>query len=257
MVSSYMIYRLFLLAISLFFSGCSSPQMRVTYYSDPPGAVLYKSGQRVGYTPQTFYYDISDEIQNSGFVTIGGAKAQWASGAIAEMKSWKAYLSNGLAYYHTFNRPNEIAGREIDERFSLELEQTKAMQRQAKAAEAAQQAAIEERQIAAQQLYSLTNSMAIIAADKNTGHSARHTRPRKANPRKECLSDFGTTACGYGCVSGFGQVKCGQLPGMKCLADFGQIECGYGCAADFGQIKCANKPEGVCQAAYGQITCSD
>lgn len=233
--------------------------MRVTYYSDPPGAVLYKSGQRLGYTPQTFYYDISDEIKNLGFVTIGGAKAQWTSGATAEMKSWKAYLSNGLTYYHTFNRPNEISGREIDERFSLDLEQTRAMQRQAEAAEAAQQAAIEEKEIAAQQFQTLVNSMAIIAAGKNTDLSAkpRRSRHERAWPKKECLSAFGKTACGYGCVSGFGEVKCGQLPGMVCLASFGKVACGYGCAEGFGEVKCASEPEGVCQAAFGKVTCSD
>ena len=39
--------RILSLVAALMLSGCAS-QLNITYYSDPPGAVLYSEGQRVG-----------------------------------------------------------------------------------------------------------------------------------------------------------------------------------------------------------------
>ncbi|MGE5182363.1 MAG: hypothetical protein ACM31C_09895 [Acidobacteriota bacterium] len=104
--------------------------------------------------------------------------------------------------------------------------------------------------------------------------------------QQECKSAYGTTACGYGCVAEYGQVKCASRPGGTCQAAYGQITCsegapapaygyagpppqqeckseygttacGYGCVADYGVVKCASQPGGTCQAAYGQVTCSN
>jgi hypothetical protein len=51
-----MLSRLFpiLLAVTglIFLPGCAN-SLQVTYYSNPPGAVLYQGQQRFGYTPQT------------------------------------------------------------------------------------------------------------------------------------------------------------------------------------------------------------
>lgn len=37
----------------------------------------------------------------------------------------------------------------------------------------------------------------------------------------------------------------------------GKTACGYGCVVAFGDIRCAKSPNGACQAAYGEIVCSD
>lgn len=105
-------------------------------------------------------------------------------------------------------------------------------------------------------------------------------------PRQECKSAYGTTACGYGCVAAYGEVKCASQPGGTCRAAYGQVSCwepraqqrpygyvvtqpsecksaygttacGYGCVAAYGEVKCASQPGGVCEAAYGQVTCSN
>ncbi len=143
------IIRTCLIVSVLLLSGCAS-KLSVTYYSDPPGAVLYSGGQRLGYSPQTLYYPVSDEAKRDGFVNIPGTKAQWASGATAEIGALNADLKQyGFLQSFTFQRPDGAPGRETDERFALELARTQAMQRHAAAQE--QQAAALYRQAAAQE----------------------------------------------------------------------------------------------------------
>ena len=99
-----------------------------------------------------------------------------------------------------------------------------------------------------------------------------------------CISNGGSTACGYHCVSNYGQVACartpagacaanyGQLtcwdpqgparvtrhwPAAECLSNYGTTECGYSCVANYGQIRCAKTPAGACTAAWGTLTCWD
>lgn len=75
--------------------------------------------------------------------------------------------------------------------------------------------------------------------------------------KKECLSAYGTTVCGFNCMSAYGQVKCARDPQAKCLASYGKIECGFDCKAAYGAVACAKASQGTCEAAYGKITCSD
>ncbi|MEK6662379.1 MAG: hypothetical protein AABY73_00805 [Pseudomonadota bacterium] len=132
-----------------FVSGCAS-QLRVTYQSDPPGAVLYSGGQRVGYTPQTLHYNVTDDVKKRGFVVLADTKVVWASGAAAEAKALKADLTrSGYSQQYMFNRPSNIPGLETDLRFSLDLDRTRALQRQATAQES--QAAAQRRQAEAQE----------------------------------------------------------------------------------------------------------
>jgi hypothetical protein len=141
--------RIFFLVAVFLLSGCAS-QLAVTYYSDPPGAVLYTSGQIVGYTPKVLFYTIPEEAKKSGFVNLAATKVQWASGASAELKLLKADLAKyGLNQQFTFNRPDSFPGREADMRFSLELDRTRSILRQAAAQE--EQAAAQRRIAAAQE----------------------------------------------------------------------------------------------------------
>lgn len=48
-----------------------------------------------------------------------------------------------------------------------------------------------------------------------------------------------------------------DVPQQECLSKYGKTVCGYGCVAGYGEVKCATRPGGVCQAAYGEITCSN
>ena len=106
-----------------------------------------------------------------------------------------------------------------------------------------------------------------------------------AYPQQECKSAYGVTACGFGCVAAYGEVKCAANPGGACTAAYGQVSCwepapqnvygygpapasecksaygetacGYGCVAAYGTVRCAQQPGGACAAAYGEVTCSN
>ena len=135
-------------ALSLL-AGCAST-LNVTYNSDPPGAVLYQGQQRFGYTPYTLQYSVSKEDKERGYKVLVGTSVRWASGATAEVNSLTTDLNRyGFSQQFTFQRPNGVPGRETDERFSLELDRTQSMNRQAAAQEA--QAAAQRRQAAAQE----------------------------------------------------------------------------------------------------------
>ena len=95
----------------------------------------------------------------------------------------------------------------------------------------------------------------------------------------ECVTAFGKTACGYNCVSGYGDVKCARTPQgectkaygdivcwdpdiytyqkAECVNAYGDIVCGYDCVSAYGQIKCAQTPDGACTHAYGDVVCWD
>jgi hypothetical protein len=108
----------------------------------------------------------------------------------------------------------------------------------------------------------------------------RHHGHHGQAAQKQCLSEYGTTVCGYGCAAGFGAVKCASQPGgvcgagygrvtcfepttyvpgvrAECKSDYGTTQCGYGCVAAYGVVRCAQQPGGVCHAAYGSVTCTD
>jgi len=67
------------------------------------------------------------------------------------------------------------------------------------------------------------------------------------------------------CHAAYGQVVCWDPPAWarrraaaeapRCLDAYGQIACGYGCASGYGQVRCAQTPGGSCWAAVGQIAC--
>jgi hypothetical protein len=102
-------------------------------------------------------------------------------------------------------------------------------------------------------------------------------------PQQECKSAYGVTACGFGCVAAYGEVRCAAQPGGACTAAYGRVTCwepathmvygppqpsecksaygttacGYNCVAAYGTVRCAQFPGGACAAAYGQVTCSN
>lgn len=103
-------------------------------------------------------------------------------------------------------------------------------------------------------------------------------------PVPECVSQFGTSACGYHCKSEFGAVQCAQTPWGACAAEFGKvacwdpprwvtrdarfqgeratcsaqfgaIACGYRCATSAGRVGCAPAPWGICRGSSGGVAC--
>src|SRR5437867_9972665 len=129
------IYEVVSLLISLLvIAGCANT-LKVTYYSDPPGAVLYQDNHRFGYTPTTLQYKITDEDKNRGYAILRGTSVQWASSAKANISTLRADLGIGYNQQFIFNRPDNVPGREADVRFALELEKLAVMRRQAQAQE--------------------------------------------------------------------------------------------------------------------------
>lgn len=66
------------------------------------------------------------------------------------------------------------------------------------------------------------------------------------------------------CRAEYGVITCwdppSALPGdpaAECLSNGGTTACGYACVAQYGQVKCAQTPRGTCRAASGEITCWD
>jgi len=57
------------------------------------------------------------------------------------------------------------------------------------------------------------------------GGGYHHHHHHGYTAQSECKSDYGTTACGYGCASGYGEVKCSQHPGGQCQAAYGSVTC--------------------------------
>lgn len=109
----------------------------------------------------------------------------------------------------------------------------------------------------------------------------------------ECLtSGRGERACGYGCISAYGEVRCARtpegvctaaadllacwdpppfvkaawtarfarqapLPKASCITSAGKTACGYHCVRGFDQVQCADTPWGVCRPGDGALRCWD
>ena len=106
--------------------GCTHFNVKVTYYSDPPGATVYEGARVLGRTPVTIFYPISNEYRHDKYVQLRGARAVWASGASASIKSLTLDRTKGNPLFHnifefTFVRP-DLPGREVDANFALQLE---------------------------------------------------------------------------------------------------------------------------------------
>ncbi|MBT3224212.1 MAG: hypothetical protein HN348_34525 [Proteobacteria bacterium] len=67
------------------------------------------------------------------------------------------------------------------------------------------------------------------------------------------------------CKAAYGRVTCFQVreraptsnlwPPQECMSAYGTTACGYNCKAAYGQVACASVPYGQCQAAYGEVVC--
>jgi hypothetical protein len=105
-------------------------------------------------------------------------------------------------------------------------------------------------------------------------------------PKPSCESREGKTVCGYGCVSGGGNIACARTPAGSCIerggqtacfdpparalcagganiqkptctAETGKLSCGYDCKVTGGDVKCAQTPAGKCTATAAGTTCFD
>ena len=104
---------------ALLLSGCANT-IQVTYLSDPPGAALYQGGQRIGYTPYSRQYPLTDDDAMQGSKYVEGVRVVWASGAAAEVRKLDVDLKAGRSNSFMFVRP-EVGGRDTDLRIAAEM----------------------------------------------------------------------------------------------------------------------------------------
>ncbi|MDE2078692.1 MAG: hypothetical protein KGI91_16730 [Burkholderiales bacterium] len=133
----------FLLACGL--AGCST-QASLTVYSQPEGAYLVEkgSGKSYGVAPTTVVYDASTlkNFRNAeGCYVVKGFEAKWVSGATAALELITLCGSSTGAYNITFSRPQDYPNLDKDLQFALQVQSTRALQQQARAAQDAADAA--------------------------------------------------------------------------------------------------------------------
>lgn len=124
-----------LIFVILFLAGCATNQVRVTYYSDPPGATFYEWGVAVGYTPFTRIIKPPGRPEDRRGNLVVSANVVWASGARTNINYLTFDLSEGSQFSFTFVRP-DVPGREIDGNFAIQLERNRLLQEQVKAQQA-------------------------------------------------------------------------------------------------------------------------
>ena len=109
------------------FLGCT-PIHKVQYQSNPPGAVVYCEGKRIGFAPQTVSYKLTEQEEEEGHLRIKDCSAKWISGASQEVGDILFALPQVHYSYSTylFSRPNFPNYKE-DEAFAMEREKIRAM----------------------------------------------------------------------------------------------------------------------------------
>lgn len=130
-----------LLILAILTTGCAS-NLKMTYKSDPPFATLYAGSTKIGSTPLTIEYPVTEDAKKRGYMLLKGTSARWVSGASAEVASVHVYLERGLSQEVTFKRPENYPGRGKDEAYVRETmrdyllwRQVQAQERQAQAQE--------------------------------------------------------------------------------------------------------------------------
>lgn len=110
--------------------GCSSASynafmnnntVSVTYVTDPPGAVLYSDGRRMGFAPLTLTYTLTNETIKEGVITIAPVTANWISGASAIHSSEQLDFGKGMYWNVNIMRPSSAPDRDKDEQFGLQV----------------------------------------------------------------------------------------------------------------------------------------
>jgi len=127
----------FVLMLSLSFFGCSRVH-KITYLSDPPGAIISCDGKRIGYAPITVSYKLKDSQKE---LELSACTAKWVSGAKSQVKERVLPIGNRInsKSNYLFQRP-EHPDYEKDETFALEQKKVRSMERANEAAIQAQEA---------------------------------------------------------------------------------------------------------------------
>ena len=116
-------------------SGCTTTpeKISVTYFSDPPGAMLYSGGRFMGVTPITLTYPQLSNFINGGCQRGETSVIRWGSGAEASFNSIRLCKDEGDHQQFIFQRPANVPGSEADIRFATELQRNPILREEAQA----------------------------------------------------------------------------------------------------------------------------
>jgi hypothetical protein len=119
--------------------GCETPlkpnQVRITYDSSPPGAMIYEGEKAWGIAPITLITTGNDTAIRQGYLDDWSMFAMWPSGAKAKSGIRIEFGRGDLEY--TFSRPSDAPGLDKDLAYAAQLRQIKASEEQASAANSA------------------------------------------------------------------------------------------------------------------------
>ena len=125
--------------------GCAT-QASLTVFSQPEGAYLTEkgTGKVYGIAPATVVYDpaaLAKYKGPDGCFRVKGFEARWVSGATASLELVRLCGSSTGSFNITFSRDPKFPELRRDLEFALRIQQTRAQQQQARAAQDAADAA--------------------------------------------------------------------------------------------------------------------
>ena len=161
-------------------TGCTG--IKVTMYSDPPGATIYADNKTFGYAPQVLNWQATDGFRKGVCMTTAPVTAKWASGA-SDTQTLNLCPQNGYETFYTFMRP-DVAGREIDANFALQLQQLQLS---------------EQREAAARYARALKALSDYSKSSSNTNSTIQNEPPPKTHTGTMCTySDGSVDNIGFG-----------------------------------------------------------
>lgn len=128
---------IFVAALSAFLLvGCATPlkpnQVRVTFNSEPPGAMIYDGEKAWGTAPVVLVLTASESAMRVGYADQNNMYAMWPSGAKSR-KGVRIHVGQGSRQF-AFSRPSDVPGLDKDLAYAAQLRQIKASEQQANAA---------------------------------------------------------------------------------------------------------------------------
>lgn len=119
----------------LFISGCAT-QVGLTYHTTPDGALIsYQDGsQQHGISPVRVFYNWDEKYVKDGCLNTKGITAKWPSGAITSSPGIVTVCGGPGEYNYKLDRPSNVDGLEKDMNFALQVQRTRAIQKQAQQA---------------------------------------------------------------------------------------------------------------------------
>lgn len=103
-------------------AGCAPNSIHMCYRSTPKGAFFYQDGKEIGFRYACLDYNLTETDRNVGLINIKPVTVVWKSGYTITGGPDTLQLKNGYYQSHTFNRPQDDAGYETDQKAGILVE---------------------------------------------------------------------------------------------------------------------------------------